>query len=360
MSSILKKFFVISLFSIYNSFMQIRTLEKKEYIVISKELNVHPLQSYAWGELKQPNWSPIRLGIYEKDEAVAIMTILTKPIPFLGRKFGYIPRGITVKEAKYLGGVLKRLRDYGDELSLSHLMIDPDFDYSSWFKDHEATGKGLRIAFESFGFKVRQRQIQPNRTVVLNLAKSEEALLADMRSKHRQYIRKSERNGVKIRQGSTEDLQAFCRIIEEIVKARGYIMHKSEYYKKVWNLFREGDNVKMFMAQKDGEIIGSYMIIFSSENAYEMYGGCNDKGNELLANYLLKWEAIKYCKQIGKKFYDQWGAEHKYPGLIQFKEGFGGKIIDFLPQYTVVYNEFGFTMYKVFNKVNELRQRISL
>lgn len=330
--------------------MEVKLLEKEQYINLSREFNAHPLQSYAWAELKKPAWSPIRLGVFEGDEAVSLLTILTRRIPLLGKKFGYIPRGIAVKDGKNLEEVLKLIIDYGKTIKLSHLMVDPEVDLRLKIKDSSVE------AYEKVGFKESGKQIQPNRTVVLDLSKSEEELLKDMRSKHRQYIRKAGRNGVKIRGGDERDVDLFCNIIEEIAKERKYVLHSAEYYRKVWELFNGQGHAKLFVAEKDGEVVGSYMLIFSALNAYEMFGGCNSKGNELLANYLMKWEAIQYCKQTGKRFYDQWGAEFKYKGLVQFKEGFGGEVVKFPPQYTFVYNTSGYAIYKVLNKVNEIRQ----
>lgn len=367
-----EKFFVILFVTIYNFFsfslggvcMEAKLLEKEPYVNLSRELNAHPLQSYAWGELKKPAWSPIRLGVCNGDEAISLLTILTRRIPLLGKKFGYIPRGIAVKDGKNLEEVVKLIVDYGKTFNLSHLMVDSDLRMELKMKTDlpDSQAGELKIvgaACVKVGFKVSGLQIQPNRTVVLDLSKSEEELLADMRSKHRQYIRKAQKNGVEIRQGSEDDLDAFCKIIEDIAKERGYVLHSREYYKKVWELFSEQGTAKLFIAEKSNEVVGSYLIIFSEVNAYEMYGGCNQEGNQLLANYLMKWESIKYCKHAGKKFYDQWGAEFKYPGLVQFKEGFGGEVVEFPPQYTFVYDKLGYTLYKALNKLNEWRQKVS-
>lgn len=335
--------------------MNIKEIDKDKYLTYEKMFSVHPLQSYAWGELKKPNWQPLRIEISKEEEAISIVTILTRNIPIVGKRFGYIPRGIFVKESKDFKEVLEELKSYSNEVGLTHLMIDPDINFN-----RSKNGLNGRLPIEealiSSGFKECGDQIQPNRTVILDLSKSEEELLADMRSKHRQYIRKSERNGIRIRQGGKSDIDAFCSIIKDISKQRGYLLHDSDYYKKVWKEF--GQNTVLFIAEKGKEVLGSYFLLLSSKNAYEMYGGCNRDGNKLLANYLLKWTAIRHCKKIGKRFYDQWGAEFKYPGLVQFKEGFGGKIIEYPKQYVYINKSVGWNVYKVFEKVNRLRQSI--
>ncbi|MBU0976536.1 MAG: peptidoglycan bridge formation glycyltransferase FemA/FemB family protein [Patescibacteria group bacterium] len=327
--------------------MSIKELSKEEYLKQEKVLDVHPLQSCAWGELKKPKWQPVRLGVFDEDEVVSILTILTRKIPIYGKKFGYIPRGIAVKDEKYLENVIGQITKH--ELHLSHLMIDPNISYNSKLKTQSPK------LYERIGFKATGLQIQPNRTVVLDLSKREEELLSEMRSKHRQYIRKAEKNGVKIRIGTSFDISSFVRIIEDIGKIKGYVLHEGSYYKKIWDLF--GENVDLFIAEAGSEVVGSYMVLYNENSAFEMYGGCSQKGNELLANYLMKWFTIRHAKKLGKKYYDEWGAEFKYPGLVQFKEGFGGEVIDFPPQYTYVFDRIGYVVYRVMNKVNEWRQR---
>jgi lipid II:glycine glycyltransferase (peptidoglycan interpeptide bridge formation enzyme) len=175
-----------------------------------------------------------------------------------------------------------------------------------------------------------------------------------MRSKNRQYIRKSVKNGIKVEMGKDKNIEDFCRIIEEIAKEKNYVIHEMKYYKNVWENFRKEDKTVMLIAKYKEKIVGAYMLLFSRDCAYEMFGGCNKDGSILLTNYALKWESIKYSKKIGKKFYDQWGAELVHPGLVQFKEGFGGKVIEYSKQYVYIYNSIAYKIYKLLRKVRNI------
>ncbi len=337
--------------------MSVNFVNKSDYIKLSKEFNTNPLQSYAWGQIKKGNWYPDRLGIYKGSDIVALVTILTRKIPLLNKKFGYIPRGISIKDKKLLPFVLEEIKKASSNLVISHIIVDPGVDFESVFKDKQSNIKKI---YESNRYKETGRQEQPIRTVVIDLSKSEKELLSDMRSKHRQYIRKAGRNNVKVTKGNDENIDDFCRIIDEIKKERNYTMHETDYYRKVWKFFREEGSAEIFVARVEKDIIGTYMIIFSDRNVYEMFGGCNKKGRNLLANYALKWECIKYSKEIGKKFYDQWGAEHAHPGLVQFKEGFGGKVIKYPSQYTYVRDKVGYFIYKVSRRIRTVSSKLQL
>jgi len=329
--------------------MDIKILEKYEVLRICKELNIHPLQSAAWGEVKMPEWEVERILINEKFP----LSIFIKQIPLIGLKFGYIPRGIVFNDDRNVSMILDSLISFVKQKKLSHLLVDPAIDFENYFMDKDID---IDRSLKENNFKVSGRQEQPIRTVVLDLSKSEDELLSDMRSKHRQYIRKSKRNGVVIETANDENIDNFIHIIDAIKKERGYLMHEGDYYRKVWKNFRQEDKACMFLARVRGEIIGAYMLIFSRDNTYEMFGGCNREGRNLLANYALKWESIKYSKSIGKKYYDQWGAELVHEGLVQFKEGFGGKIIEYPSQYVYINSSLGYMVYKILRKVNSLRK----
>ena len=56
--------------------------------------------------------------------------------------------------------------------------------------------------------------------------------------------------------------------------------------------------------------------------------GCWRSGAESRANYLLKWESILGFKREGFATYDLWGLATG--GIAQFKEGFGGRRVDYV------------------------------
>lgn len=324
----------------------IREANKDEYISNYNKLSPSVLQSYSWGEVKKYAWRSIRLEFFENGNCSALATVLTRKIPILNKEFGYLPRGILIKDKSNLKDVLAFLIDFLKSKKLAFLILDPDysFRYGEWNLSLE---KALSIA----GFKKSGSQFQPGVTCVIDLTKGEDFLLSDMRSKTRQYIRKALKNGVKVMEGSTDNLEEFCEIAQAIKAKQGHFMHSCKYYKRVWEEFSKQSDVNLFMAKVGEKIVGSMMILSNKQNVFELYGGCTEEGNKLLANYLLKWEIIKSFQKKGFKYYDQWGIDAKFPGLYQFKTGFGGKVIEFLPQYVWVNSNIGWFLYKVLSKL---------
>ena len=77
------------------------------------------------------------------------------------------------------------------------------------------------------------------------------------------------------------------------------------------------------------------------------------KGRDYETSFLLKWDIIRKMRDEGKVYYDQWGVapkdseSHPLKGISYFKSGFGGRYVEFLPQYGKVYNKLGYWIYKL-------------
>ena len=78
-----------------------------------------------------------------------------------------------------------------------------------------------------------------------------------------------------------------------------------------------------------------------------------------MAPNLLMWEAIKYGQSLGLKSFDTWGclgpdakeSENGF-GFHRFKQGYGGKLVQFVGTYDLVINS---QLYKIYNLIDKYR-----
>ncbi len=268
------------------------------------DLGGHPLQLWGWGQLKAAHgWSAIRL-VYQQDNIVkGGAQVLVRQLPWPFKRLAYIPRGpygglgdsasAMDELAAYIktgvGGVL--------------LSAEPDQAAVEWGNKWRRSANTILIPH----------------TLILDLAKSEEELLADMTKKTRQYIRKSERDGVAIKQLKARDeLAAVLAIYRDTAKRANFALHGDDYY---YDLFDKlGENNLIFGAFYEGELVSFVWSAISSTTAFELYGGMSQQGQDLRANYALKWHAILKCKEWGIARYDMNGLLND--GVSSFKEGF--------------------------------------
>jgi peptidoglycan pentaglycine glycine transferase (the first glycine) len=279
-----------------------RCSDKEQWDDYVLENGGHPLQLWGWGQVKTGHgWKAERVFAYNDEDIVGAAQVLIRRLPAPFRSFAYVPRGPLVEAAhsaeflNALAGLVKR-----DHHSVA-LSIEPD-----------------DVDFEvPEGWVRSTNKVLSAETILLDLTKSESDLLADMAKKTRQYIRKSDAD-VTIKQVKTrEDIDACLDLYALTSKRAGFNTHDRQYYVDVFMQMQ--DHSPIYMAYEGDEPIAFLWLAISEKTAYELYGGMNDKGQELRANYALKWYVIKKVKEWGLERYDFGGLVAG--GVATFKQG---------------------------------------
>lgn len=264
----------------------------------------HPLQLWGWGEIKsRGNWRAERVFIYEDDLCIGAAQLLLRPLPWPLKNLAYIPRG-PVADAEKRVPVLMALAGYVKKKHGSvSLVVEPDWDEMP------------QIA----GWRRSPNPILMARTLILDLSKTEEELLAPMTKKTRQYIRKSGNSGIEIKLAKNlDDISECLTIYKETARRAGFPLHNDKYYEDIFETM--SSNSQVFMATHEGRVVAFLWLAVSTGTAFELYGGMNDEGQQLRANYILKWSAIRRVKEWGISRYDMNGLLND--GVSKFKQGF--------------------------------------
>lgn len=264
----------------------------------------HPLQLWGWGEVKaRGNWHVERLYVRENEEVIGQCQLLFRSLPGSLGKLAYASRG-PVATADKREVVLEALATYvKNKHGASVLTIEPDWEAMPHMK----------------GWRVSPNPILMARTLILDLSLSEDDLLGHMTKKTRQYIRKSEKEGLEIRQArNLEDIADCLAIYKETAKRAGFSLHKDDYYEDIFTSLESHSQV--FMAIHEDRVVAFLWLALSKDIAFELYGGMSDEGQQLRANYFLKWSAIRRTKEWGIRRYDMNGLLND--GVSKFKQGF--------------------------------------
>ena len=274
--------------------------EWDEYVV---ENDGHPLQLWAWGEVKAGHgWKDERIFIRENGKNLGAAQLLVKPLPLPFRALTYIPRGpVAIKDNR--GVVLEALADYVKKVYGGvAITIEPDWEEMPRLQGWRQTANTILIP----------------RTLILDLGRTEDELLADMTKKTRQYIRKSAQDIEVRRVKSREELQECMRLYKLTAQRAGFTLHDDRYYYDIFD--KMGDFSPVFGAYSQGKMVAFLWLAISGETAFELYGGMDDTGQELRANYTLKWQTIQVMKKWGIRRYDFNGLLND--GVSTFKQGF--------------------------------------
>lgn len=264
----------------------------------------HPLQLWGWGEVKAAhNWRVERIFVRENEKVIGAVQILLRPLPGPFRCLAYIPRGpMAMPENR--AKVLEELALYVKETHRAvALTVEPD-----WIDWPEAAG-----------WKHSANTILIPRTLILDLTKAEDELQSAMSKKTRQYIRKSAAEAIEVRRvKNREELAACLEIYKDTAKRANFALHDDDYYYDIYE--KMGDFSPVLAAFSNGRPIAFLWLAISQETAFELYGGMNEEGQELRANYALKWHTIQTMKKWGLSRYDFNGLLND--GVSTFKQGF--------------------------------------
>ncbi len=271
----------------------------------------HVLQSAGWGELRAATgWSVRRFVL---DGGVA--QVLLKPLP-LGLSVAYAPRGPLVAPER-LADAIAALRDALARERCASLLCDPE----------APDDPQVRASLGRSGVRASPVFVQPRRTLLMDLSKSDDELFAAMRKKTRQYIHKAERAGVVTEE--KRDLDRFMKVLSAVAVRDRFAIRSRDYFERLLAAF--GDRALLMFARVGDEDAGAMLLVRMADRAWELYGGWSGAHAEARPFYLLKWRAMLRMRQLGVRRYDMWGlaegADDPLVGVENFKLGYGGEVV---------------------------------
>jgi lipid II:glycine glycyltransferase (peptidoglycan interpeptide bridge formation enzyme) len=140
----------------------------------------------------------------------------------------------------------------------------------------------------------------------------------------------------------------------EETKARDkFRLHSMNYYQK---MLKAVPFIKLLVAEHDGKIIAGNIVSFFGDMATYIHGGSSDEKRNVMAPYLLQWQAIKIAKEKNLKYYDFNGInERLWPGVTRFKKGFGGEEVNYPGTFDLIFN---YQKYIFYNILRQVRRKI--
>ena len=302
---------------------------------LQKHPNAHLLQTGEWGELKSAfGWKAVRVVSGE-----AGVQILFRKLP-LGLTLGYIPK------ANFDQSLCPEIDVICKNNHAIFLKLEPDI----W--DNQKLGTW------NVTFGTSTHNIQPPRTLIVDIKGSEEEILARMKQKTRYNIRLAEKKGVTVR--AWDDIASFHKMMLTTGSRDGFGVHSLEYYQRAYELFHPKQMGELLLAEYEGKPLAALFVARNGNRAYYLYGASTDEERNRMPTYLLQWEAMKWAKIRGCEEYDLWGVpdvdeatleanfEKRHDGLwgvYRFKRGFGGALKRAVQAMDKVYNPFLYWAY---------------
>ncbi|MHB1295062.1 MAG: lipid II:glycine glycyltransferase FemX [Anaerolineae bacterium] len=305
----------------------------------------HLLQTSQWGALKQRfGWSVERIALAGGGRIVAGMQVLFRPLPTGVISLAYVPMGPIVDwyDDAAVRALLRAARQVARRRRAFMLKIEPV----------QADDPVLAQRLSHLGLRPARLRMQDQQTIVVDLRGSEEDVLARFGRNTRYKVRSAARKGVTVRVAEAQGVPLFDRLIQATAERHHIAMHGASYYRAAYELFAPNGQVGLLLAENDGQVLAGMMVFAMGERSWNVYTASSDTHRDLMPNYLLQWEAMRWARQRGCTSFDLWGIpdadeealEKEFTqrsdglwGVYGFKRGFGGQVVRYMDAYDDVY-----------------------
>jgi len=300
------------------------------------------LQSEDWGKFQKSLGNQV-IRISLEDGLAQCYLVRSKYANFL-----YCPRGPLITSAKNFTKVLEQLIKAAKENKVDFLQIEPEIDPGF-----------IASMLLKKGFVKQKITTQPENTSILSLAPDESTIYSNFRKTTRQMIKKALENKVEIKSDDTlSRFDDFIKLLTETTNRQKFTSHTFSYMKQQFECFQATKQIKLYLAEKDGEILAGAIILNFAKTSTYLHAGSNSLGRNLGAAQLLVWTVIQDAKKEGNEFFDLWGIapvdqpNHPWNGITVFKKGFGGETVTYPGSFILPIN---LNRYRVYRLINALR-----
>lgn len=263
------------------------------------------------------------VAIVEGEEVRALADVRVRRVPLLGG-IAYVSAGPLTRRAvssdpARLAAAAAALREeYVGRRGLVLRLLAP-VGPAAW-------NEAAAAAILSAGFRPTSAG-RRYRTILLDVARSEDAIRAGLHAKWRNHLRRAEKAGLTVTASThAEAFERFLAMFETFVARKGFDdIGPVDVHRAVQRDAPEADRFVVFAAERDGRAIAAHVASFRGDTGVYVLGATLPEALECDAAYLLAWRAILAARAAGCAWYDLGGIDpDENPGVHHFKERIGG------------------------------------
>lgn len=297
------------------------------------------LQSWSWGEFQQRIGHKLwRIGVFDNGVFVggASVILVTSRL----RSHLYVSNGPFVISKRpdlsipiIIETLLPQLKAIATRFGVHFIRFDPLLTQS------EAIHEELLLT----GLKKAPTYVQPERTVINDLSKTEEEMMRAMRHTKSNGIRRGIKDGIVVTfSTSDEDFALFWKMYQYTVGLRHFVSYSRRYYYTQLATLREQGNYEISIAWLNNIPQTATLVAYDKRSAYYLHAGRTYSTDPLArhASEVQVWKIMLRAKERGLKYLNLFGIaksdndpNNAWSGLTEFKKGFGGEIVEYVGAY---------------------------
>ena len=298
---------------------------------------MHFLQSSAWEEyLRRDGEEVLRL---DGKHYTALAVRKKTPVGY----YLFFPYGPAASTPKILQKALQGLSEGARKHDCFFLRCEPTFALDNAY----ARSCGLRKA----------KEIDPAHTWVLDLAVSEEELLAGMEKNKPRSWRNMVGKGMSVR--ATQDPEEIGSLTSLLagVAAQDHFTPQTEAHLRRQ---LESSFATLYLVELAGASapIAAALVYDHDGVRYYAHAAADYEHRQLRAGTVLLVQMILDAKRAGLKAFDFWGVttsrdpHHPWAGFTQYKKSFGGRQVDYGGTWDLPLNQPKYRLYQGLRQVN--------
>lgn len=345
--------------------MNIELIDKEDYqkewnkFVIENSSPADFLQSWQWGEFRQKKLGEkiLRLAIFDQKKIITTAQFIYQPLAF-NKYYLFCPRGPLINNQYQFKNILLLIINEIKKIARQEKII---------FIRFEPIKDNFNLLEQP---KFLTHYKNPSTSLLLDLNFSEEEILKSMHPKWRYNIKLAEKRGVHIDYNQTDKTDFFYNLLEETAVRNNIKIFSKKYYQSLFNYFYHSTDlynpikIALFTAKYQNKILAAILVIGFGDTATYLHGGSSNEKKEFMPNHAIQWQAIRWAKKNGYKWYDFWGIaennqkaikKNPWAGLSHFKQGFvnqkTGKKIDYPACSDYIINKKWYALFSLAKKI---------
>ena len=370
--------------------LAVRTITVEEHRRFNaSQPSVSFLQTPAWGEVKS-EWKAESVGWFDDADPdgapVGAGLVLYRQLPRVKKYLAYLPEGPTID---WLGGNLHTwlipLAAHLRAAGAFGIRIGPPVVARRWGADtvkraiadervtrlSEAVPDEVQHAVSALRQQLRELGWHPpsedegfaagQPRFVFQLPVEGEtpaSLLAGMNQLWRRNIKKAEKVGVAVTQGTRDDLAAFHTVYAETAERDHFTPRPLSYFETMWDALRaeDPDRIRLYLAHHEGDLVAATTWVRVGRHAWYSYGASSTAKRDVRGSNAIQWRMICDALATGASVYDLRGitegleADDPHLGLIQFKVGTGGQAVEYLGEWDLPLNALLYRAFDLYMK----------
>ncbi len=290
-------------------------------------------QTSLWSRVKSTmGWRPVRVLAERGGQIVGGVQILYRRIPVVG-SIGYISGGpvLARHDPALAARIMDEVEATGRRLGMRALAVQPPGAGDTW-----PAHLGDR------GYVRTDVAINPRATIVLDVSRPPDEIMATMASKTRYNIRLSARRSVVVRDGDVDDLDTYYELLRSTADRQGFTPFPKAYFAAMWDTLTPGGHLRLSLAEVDGRAVSGQLAVIFGDTVVNKLSVWSGEAGSHRPNEALQWATIRWAHEHGRRYYDLEGMDlpaaravirgEPLPSsagqtVTSFKLGFGGDVV---------------------------------